>query len=81
VTIPFVSGSCTIKLDKVDQKGDEYIFGDPSDQEYPQYIIGKFTNNKTFKGVYAISVCQSGGNYSVALNVEEEPLTAKWKEP
>ncbi|MBN1812657.1 MAG: hypothetical protein JXA14_12540, partial [Anaerolineae bacterium] len=81
MTVPFPMGSCTIKLDTVDQEGGEYVFGDPSDQDYPQYITGKFTNSETFKGVYAISVCQSGDNYSVALDVEEEPLTAKWKEP
>jgi hypothetical protein len=80
-TVPFgaTGGSCTIRVDKLDRKDGEYVFGDPSDQDYPQYVTGKFTNSETFKGVYAISVCQSGGNYSVALNVEEEPLTAKWR--
>lgn len=82
-TVPLgaTGGSCTVKIDELDLKDGEFVFGDPSDQDYPQYITGKFTNSKTFKGVYAISVCQSGGNYSVALNVEEEPLTAKWKNP
>lgn len=79
-TVPFgaTGGSCTIKVDKLDQKDGEYVLGDPSDQDYPQYVTGKFTNSETFKGVYAISVCKGGSNYSVALNVEEEPLTAKW---
>jgi hypothetical protein len=81
MTVPFPVGSCTITIDTIDQEGSEYVFGDPSEQDYPQYITGKFTNSETFKGVYAISVCQSGGNYSVALDVEEKPLTAKWKEP
>jgi hypothetical protein len=81
MTVPFPMGSCTVKLDAVDQKDSQYVFGDPSEQEYPQYITGEFTDSETFKGVYAISVCQSGDNYSVAFNVEEEPLTAKWTGP
>jgi hypothetical protein len=80
-TVPFgaLGGSCTIRIGKLDPKDGEYVFGDPSEQDYPQYITGKFTNSETFKGVYAISACQSGGNYSIAFNVDEEPLTAKWK--
>lgn len=81
MTVPFPMGSCTITLDTIDQEDGEYVFGDPSDQDYPQYITGKFTDSTTFEGVYAISICRSGDNVSVALNVDEKPLKATWKEP
>jgi hypothetical protein len=52
MTVPFPMGSCTITLDTIDQEDGEYVFGDLSDQDYPQYITGKFTEEKPLKATW-----------------------------